>query len=322
MTRREALRRLGAGSALLCCRPGALWAAASQPSTAVDFEVPAGACDCHTHVFGDPRRFPFAAARVYTPERASVEELQALHRALRTERTVVVQPSVYGTDNACTLEAVRRLGPSARGIAVIDGGTSDAALDAMHRVGVRGIRLNLATGRQVDPAESRRRFAAAARRIEGRGWHLQIYTQLPVIAALADLIGASAIPVVFDHFGGAQAALGSGQPGFAELLGLVRAGRAYVKLSGAYRASALGPDYPDVAPLAQALVEANPERMVWASDWPHPDSSPPAGRPLSEITPLYRVDDAHLFNLFAAWVPEAARRRAILVDNPARLYGF
>ena len=161
---------------------------ASQPSTAVDFRVPSGACDCHTHVFGDSSRFPFAAGRTYTPESASVDEMRKLHRALHTSRVVIVQPSVYGTDNRCTLDAIKQLGSNARGIAVIDEHTSDAALDEMDHAGIRGIRINLATVGQTDPDLGKRRFDAAVARIGKRKWHIQMYTQLSVIAAMAQQI--------------------------------------------------------------------------------------------------------------------------------------
>src|SRR5689334_16070074 len=187
---------------------------ASQPSTAVNFSVPAGACDCHTHVFGDPSRFPFATGRTYTPESASVDEMRRLHRALHTTRVVIVQPSVYGTDNRCTIDAIKQLGPGARGIAVIDEQTSDAALDEMDQAGIRGIRINLATVGQTDPDLGKRRFDAAVARIGSRRWHIQMYTQLSVIAAMAGQLDASPVPVVFDHFGGAQAAPGVSQAGF------------------------------------------------------------------------------------------------------------
>jgi predicted TIM-barrel fold metal-dependent hydrolase len=211
-------------------------------------------------------------------------------------------------------------GNDARGVAVIDDRTPEKALDAMHRAGVRGIRLNLATGGQNDPGAGRRRFESALERVSARGWHIQIYTNLAVIASLKDLVAASPVPVVFDHFGGAQGALGTEQPGFADLLALVRSGHAYVKISGAYRASKLAPDYADAAPLARALIAANPERIVWGTDWPHPNSA--SGRPVSEITPLFQIDDARLLNQLPAWAPDAAVRKKILVDNPARLYGF
>jgi len=295
---------------------------ASQPTTKVNFEVPAGACDCHTHIHGDPEKFPFFPGRVYTPEQASPEEMAALHQALHIERVVIVTPSVYGTDNSATLYGMKARGADARGVAVIDDKTSDADLDAMGKAGVRGIRLNLATGGVNDPNVGRQRFSAAVERMKARGWHVQLFTSLAMITAIKELVAASPVPVVFDHFGGAEAALGTGQPGFADLLDLVKSGKAYVKISGAYRASKLGPDFPDAAPLAQALIAANAERIVWGTDWPHPDSVTPPGRKATEVTPLFQIDDGRLLNQLPVWAPDAAVRKTILVDNPVRLYGF
>jgi predicted TIM-barrel fold metal-dependent hydrolase len=321
LSRRDVLIRTLAGAAALA-RRASLAAAASQPSTPVGFAVPAGACDCHTHVFGDPRRFAFAAARGYTPEPASVEEMRALHRALHVDRVVIVQPSVYGTDNACTLDAIKQLGSRARGIAVIDEHVSDAALDEMDRGGIRGVRLNLATAGVTAPAAARQRFDAAAGRIASRRWHIQINTQPSIIEALRNQVMASPVPVVFDHFGGAQAALGPRQPGFVALVDLVRSGKAYVKISGAYRSSTAVPDYADVTPLAVALVAANVQRILWGTDWPHPDSATVAGRKATDIAPLLQIDDGRVLNQLAVWAPDAAVRKTILADNPARLYGF
>jgi predicted TIM-barrel fold metal-dependent hydrolase len=297
-------------------------AKASQPATPVNFDVPAGACDCHTHIHGDPEKFPFFAGRVYTPEPASPEEMSALHRALHVERVVIVTPSVYGTDNAATLFGIRARGATARGVAVIDDKTPEADLDAMGQAGIRGIRLNLATGGVNDPGVGRPRFQAAVERVKARGWHVQLFTSLAMITAIKDLVASSPVPVVFDHFGGAQAELGTGQPGFSDLLDLVKSGKAHVKISGAYRASKLAPDYPDAAPLAQALIAANPDRIVWGTDWPHPDSSTQPGRKPTDLAPLYQIDDGRLFNQLPLWAPDAAIRKTILVDNPARLYGF
>ena len=294
-------------------------AQASQPSTAVTFDVPAGACDCHTHVFGDRRRFPFTPNRTYTPESASVEEMRALHHALHTTRVVIVQPSVYGTDNACTLDGIKQLGPNARGIAVIDDQTPDAALDDMEHGGMRGIRINLATAGQTDPELGRRRFETAVTRIGKRKWHVQMYTQLSVIEAMQKELAASPVPVVFDHFGGAQASAGPSQRGFDVLLDLVRSGRAYVKVSAPYRGSTSAPDFADMAPLAKALIAANVRRILWGTDWPHPDTTP--GRAPTEISPLRQIDDGRVFNQFASWTT-AAERKSILVDNPKELYGF
>jgi predicted TIM-barrel fold metal-dependent hydrolase len=322
LSRRKILKgAVAAGVAALIPRQQNLFAHASQPSAPVSFQMPAGACDCHTHVFGDPQHFPFAPSRNYTPEPASIEEMRALHRALHIDRVVVVQPSVYGTDNACTLDAIKHLGGRARGVAVIDEKTPDSALAEMDRAGIRGIRINLETVGQTDPAVGRQHFQAAVKRIKGGNWHIQIYTRLAVIEALKDQIAAAPMPVVLDHFGGAQAALGIEQPGFETLLNLVRTGKAYVKVSAPYRSSMQSPDYPDVAPLAKALIAANPQRILWGSDWPHP-ATPVPGRKNTEVTPLFQIDDGRILNLLPAWAPDPALRKTILVDNPARLYGF
>jgi predicted TIM-barrel fold metal-dependent hydrolase len=297
-------------------------ATAAQPSTPVNFDIPAGACDCHTHIHGDPEKFPFFSGRVYTPELASPEEMSALHKALRIERVVIVTPSVYGTDNSATLFGMKARGASARGVAVIDDKTPESDLDAMAKAGIRGIRLNLATGGVSDPAVGRPRFQAAVERVKNRNWHIQLFTGLAMISAIKDLVAASPVPVVFDHFGGAQAALGPEQPGFSDLLELVKSGKAYVKISGAYRASKLGPDYADAAPLARALIAANSDRIVWGTDWPHPDSVTPPGKKPSDVTPLFQIDDGRLLNQLPAWAPDAPVRKKILVDNPTQLYGF
>jgi predicted TIM-barrel fold metal-dependent hydrolase len=295
-------------------------AKAAQPSTPVSFDVPAGACDCHTHIHGDPETFPYFPGRLYTPETALPEEMSALHEALHVQRVVIVTPSVYGTDNAATLYGMKARGKDARGVAVIDEKTPESALDAMHQAGIRGIRLNLATSGVTDPSAGRKRFQAAVERVQKRKWHVQMYTSLAVISSIKDLVLASPVPAVFDHFGGAEAARGAGQPGFSDLVELVRSGKAYVKISGAYRASKLAPDYPDAAPLAKALIAANADHVVWGTDWPHPNSS--SGNPATQVTPLLQIDDGRVLNQLPVWAPDATIRRKILVDNPARLYGF
>jgi predicted TIM-barrel fold metal-dependent hydrolase len=323
LSRRDILiGSVAAGTVALVRGTTTVFASASQPSTPVNFDVPAGACDTHTHVFGDPRRFAFATPRPYTPEPASVAEMRALHRALHTQRVVIVQPSVYGVDNSCTLDGIKQLGSIARGVAVIDEKTPESALDEMTRAGIRGIRINLETSGVTDPVASRQRFAEAVERLKNRNWHIQIYTRLSVIESLKDQVAAAPMPVVFDHFGGAQAALGLEQPGFSTLLNLVRTGKAYVKISGAYRASTKAPDYPDVAPFAKALIAANPQRILWGSDWPHPNSSQVPGHKFTDIAPLQQIDDGRLLNQLPVWTPEAAVRKTILVENPAKLYGF
>ena len=297
-------------------------ARASQPATPVNFDVPAHACDCHTHIHGDVEKFPFFAGRVYTPEPASPEEMAALHKALHIERVVIVTPSVYGTDNSSTLFGIKARGTTARGVAVIDDKTTEAQLDTMQQEGFRGIRINLATGGISDPNVGRARFTAAVERMKARGWHVQLYTTLPMISAIKDLVLAASVPAVFDHFGGLEASLGLEQPGFADLISLVKSGKAYVKISGAYRSSKLAPDYQDMVPYARALITANADRVIWGTDWPHPDSSHVEGRKPTDIAPLYQIDDGRLLNQLPVWAPDADVRKKILVDNPKRLYAF
>ncbi len=301
-----------------------LLAKAAQPKTKVNFAVPAGACDTHVHVFGDPAQFPFVPSRAYTPEQASIAELRALLDALHMERVVIVHPSVYGTDNRCSLDAMKQLGSRARMVAVIDEKTPPAELDNMARSGVRGIRVNLTQAGVSDPAAAGRALEAAMARAKARDWHLVVNTNLSVIDALKDPLGAAPIPLVIDHFGGARGAAGGPeQPGFATLLALVKSGKAYVKISAAADfVSTKAPDYPDVVPLAKALIAANPQRIIWGTDWPHPDSRVLPNRKNTDIAPLVQTDDGLVLNLLPTWVPDAATRKMILVDNPARLYGF
>lgn len=172
----------------------AVLAKAAQPATPVNFDIPAGACDSHTHIHPDPAKFPFFAGRVYTPELASPEEMTALHKALKMERVVIVTPSIYGTDNSATVFGMAARGATARGVAVIDDKTSESDLDAMGKAGIRGIRLNLATGGVNDPTVGRPRFSAAVERIKARGWHVQLFTSLSMITAIKDLVLASPVP--------------------------------------------------------------------------------------------------------------------------------
>ena len=320
LTRREVLT--GALGTVTSLRSRTAIAKALQPATPVNFEVPIGACDCHTHIYGDPQRFPFYAGRVYTPGTALPEEMAALHKALRVQRVVIVTPSVYGTDNSATLYGMQARGADARGVAVIDEQTPEGALDAMGRAGVRGIRLNLTTAGIGDPAVGRQQLLNAIERVRRRNWHVQLNTNLAMITAMRDLVTAASVPIVFDHFGGAEGRLGPRQPGFAELLELVRSGRAYVKISGAYRSSTLAPDYLDVAPLARALIAANPDRVLWGTDWPHPDSASVPGRPPTQVSPFLPIDDGRLLNQLPVWVPDPIILKKILVDNPVRLYAF
>jgi len=318
LSRRQVLISSLACAAGLRSSPGD--AAAPQPTTPVNFQVPLCACDSHVHVFGDPRRFPFAPKRTYTPPPASASELAGLHAKLGIQRAVIVTASAYGTDNAATLAAVRERSPHARAVAVVNENAGTSELDRLESGGICGARLFMAdTTQSADGAK--RRFERTLRQLDGRQWHIQIFTTLPIIAALQDLVLASPVPVVFDHFGGARGELGVQQRGFEELLTMVSSGHAYVKLSGAYRLSRRPPDFPDMAPLVQALVAANRDRLLWGTDWPHTNGTLPGKKP-TDLFPFIPIDDAHLFNLFAGWVADSRLRKHILVDNPSRLYGF
>ena len=280
-----------------------------------------GICDCHTHVFPPAEAFPFSPTRHYTPDLAKVEQLKALHQSLGVERVVIVHPSPYGADNACLLWALQTIGPSARGVAVIDANTSPSLLQELHQAGVRGTRLNLETVGQNSPRIAQQLLLDTAKQVASLGWHIQIFTNLGVIEGLHDTIMQAATPVVIDHFGHLKASLGPAQPGFDALLSLLRAGKVYVKLSAAYRVSE-APDYLDVDPFAQALIEANPDRLVWGTDWPHP--FPPKGyvRRPDVIEKFHHEDNQAALRRLVKWAGSEEIARKILVDNPARLYDY
>ena len=285
-----------------------------------NFDVPRNACDCHVHVF-DPA-FPYATTRAYTPAAATLDDLKALHAALHIDRVVIVHPSVYGTDNSCTVESVRALNGRARGVAVIDKNVTDAELADMHAAGIRGLRINLGAIGENDPAVAQRYLRAAAARAAPLGWHVLTYAALPVLSTLRDTIASLPVTLVVDHFACADAALGPDQPGLDAIYGLLRAGKIYVKISGGYRSSKQ-PGYADVAPLARALIAANVDRILWGTDWPHPGGG--AGKPITDLTsiePFIGVDDGFALNRLNEWCGNRATLEKILVTNPARLYGF
>jgi len=312
--RRDVLAGAVAAGALIHTRFG--FAKAVQAVTKVNFTVPAGACDCHTHIHGDPEKYPWFAGRVYTPEMALPAEMAAVHKALHMQRVVIVTPSVYGTDNSASLWGMKARGADARGVAVIDNRTTESELDTMGQLGMRGIRLNLATGGTNDPSVGRQRLQAALERMKRRNWHVQLNTSQAMIAAMKDLIAAAPVPVVFDHFGGARPELGVQQPGFSDMADLVRSGKAYVKISVS---AGPRPDYSGFMPLAKALIAANADRILWGTNWPHPNS---AGGSTTRVSPLFQVDNGLVLNQLPLWAPDAATRKKILVDNPAKLYAF
>lgn len=287
--------------------------------TAVD--LPAGACDCHTHVIGDRATYPMVADRHYTPALASHEDLLAHLARNGLQRVVIVQPSVYGTDNRCMLDSLDRLDGAGRGVAVLDESADDGSLRALHRRGVRGLRVNLesAGARNADAAHSV--LLNWSERIAPLGWHLQVYAALDVIASLAERLATLPVPVVLDHFAMVPATTAQDDPRITPLLALLRDGNAYVKLSAPYRLAASGhPDREQVSAWARTFVQAAPERMLWGSDWPHTARDP--GKAAHEESTYRKFPEDALIHGIGEWLPTASLRQQVLVENPARLYGF
>jgi predicted TIM-barrel fold metal-dependent hydrolase len=288
--------------------------------TPVAFAIPAGACDAHVHVIGEPDRFPLSSGREYTPPAATADDLRKQMEFLKIDRVVIVTPEVSGTNNSATLAAIEHIGQDrARGVAWIDKGTPSEMLGSMRSRGIVGMRLSFSPGTTSEPATSSKYLADKFELAIKYDWHIDIVTPPEVIASLLPELSRSPVPLVIETFGWVQG--GAEESGFDALLSLVKSGQAYVKLSEPYRLSKMKPDYPDLAPVVKALVAANADRLLWGSGWPHV-SGPQPGRRKEEIIPDLPMDAGHLLNVFAAWVPDAQLRHKILVDNPARLYRF
>lgn len=269
--------------------------------------LPALACDAHMHIFA-PQFAPSPHWR-RTPPDAPVAAYRQLQQRLGTQRTVVVTPSTYGTDNACTLDALRQLGASARGVAVVGQEVGDAELQQLAAQRVCGLRVNFVSPQSWGETTAQM-LATLARKIAGSGWHIQLFAHPAQIVALAPVLQSLPVPLVVDHMG----LIDPAQPDTAAqalLLRLLAGGNTWVKLSGAYMRSAVhGPSYADTLPWGRALVQAAPARLVWGSDWPHTTETPGT------------VNDADLVDLLQRWCESDAVMDRILVDNPARLYGF
>ncbi len=316
LTRREILLRTPALAAAAVAWRATDAHAVPMPSTAVTFDVPAGATDCHRHVIGNESQYPYMATAPTRYEPAQIADMAAFDRAMHIDRVVLVGLTGYGTDNACLLDGLKQLGKRGRGVPIVDEKTTDRDLAMMDRAGCRGIRFTIGEG--VDGA--RKSFEWAGQRLKPYGWYISAGGPLPQLDALADTLAASPVPIVFDHFVGARAHLGLMQPGFQSLLKLLREGNVYVKLSRINGISRRGPDYADAAAIAQALIKANPARILWGTDWPH--AQPVQGYANTDVSPFLAIDDGRVFNQFALWAPEPHVRKTILVDNPARLHGF
>ncbi len=268
--------------------------------------APPGACDTHMHIYED--RFKLAPTATFTPPHSPTSAYLAMRKRIGVERTVVVQPSGYGADNGCTLEAMAAMGAGARGIAVVEPGVADAELERLTKAGMRGIRYFMLPGGLL-PWES---LETMASRVGNFGWHVQLQLDGRLLPEKEPLLRKLKGTLVIDHNGKFLEPVPVDHPSFKCLLRLLENGRTWVKLSAPYETSKKGPPlYPDVGVLAKALVKAAPERCVWATNWPHP-SIPRDQCP----------DDADLLDLLLDWAPDDATRNKILVDNPAKLYGF
>ncbi|WP_231602346.1 amidohydrolase family protein [Herbaspirillum chlorophenolicum] len=310
-TRRAFLRQaaaLTAGLGAAACGASAMAADEAFPhssgSERISARLPANACDCHMHIYDD--RFPWAPGAKLLHPPATVAMYRRLQQRLGVSRNVVVTPSAYGTDNRCTLDALEQLGASARGVAVLDTGVTDAELVRLDKAGIRGLRFNLAIGSVTSAAM----IEPLARRVAHLGWHMQVNMSNDELLANREMLSRLPVPVVFDHFARIPLQDSASHPVYAFVVGLMKDKRAYIKLSGAYLSSKAGaPAYGDVAPLARALMSAAPTQVLWGSDWPHP-------------TEKHKPDDALLLDLMAEWAGSGEQLNALLVDNPARLYRF
>ena len=267
-------------------------------------KAPADAADCHIHIY-DPRFQP----PVPRPSNGTVQDYRLLQKRIGVSRVVIVQPRNYVTDNSVTLDAIKQLGiENARGIGVLRPTVTDAELKTLNEGGIRGIRFTVGNPRtavvSVDMIEP------LAKRIAAYGWHLQLNMDSQQIVDNAEMLRRLPTPIVFDHMGKPPLPAGVNHESHKIIRSLLDARRAWVKISGAYIVSEIGPPtYADATPIAQAFVKAAPERAVWGSDWPHPG-------------PEEHPDDAFLFDLLAEWAPDEVTRNRILVDNPKQLYGF
>jgi 2-pyrone-4,6-dicarboxylate lactonase len=288
----------------------------NEPAPA--FRAPPLACDAHFHVFGPAEHYPYGRGTAenlrYAPPLAPLSDFLETAALLGFERFVFVQPSAYGRDNACMLDAMGEVGIArCRGIVDVDENAPDALLAEMHGRGVRGVRINVSPVKPPAPGFSqtmRPRIERMDARCAELGWQLDFLAPGWLTEELLPMFARLRSPFTIAHMGMFRAEAGAGQRGFQKLIDLLRhgEGRAWVKLTGTYR-MATGPDFADAAPMARALIETAPDRLIWGSDYPH-------------LSFADQVGSVQLFNLLADWAPDEATRRRILVDNPAALFGF
>ena len=287
----------------LCAGPDAL-------TRVPRLSLPPGSCDSHAHICGPVSRYPYSAERIYTPPDALLAHYRKMLETLGVERGVLVQPSVYGSDNRALLDALAHAGPSFRGVAVIEPTCTDAQLRDMHAAGIRGVRINIVDRKQGKGELPLAELHSLAERIGPYGWHIELLMHVDAFPDLARDLGDVPVPLVFGHLGYVRPGCPVDDPGFMGLLDLMREGRAWAKLTGPYRISTQALPYPDTTARARILVDAAPTQVIWGSDWPH------------VMVKGVMPNDGELCDLLVDWVPDVARRRQVLVDNPARLYGF
>jgi predicted TIM-barrel fold metal-dependent hydrolase len=284
--------------------------------------LPGQATDCHMHVLGPFARYPLAAERAYNVPEAPLEAHERMKRRVGLERTVLVQASGHGYDNRAMLDALARLGARGRAVAVLPTDVSSRELQGMHAAGVRGVRLNLLTlaSRHVgDPAQL---IAGYERMLAPLGWHLQVFADAPTLLSMKDSLLECRVPVVIDHMGLPDAAKGTEQPQFQNVLRLLAAGHAWVKLAGADRITRASGRLRDAIPFMQALAAAAPQRLVWGSDWPHIGFHSGQQVRSDAVLPYRSLDAGELLEVLFEAVPDVETRRAILVGNAAKLYDF
>tara|TARA_R110000868_G_scaffold150567_8_gene373937 strand:- start:600 stop:1478 length:879 start_codon:yes stop_codon:yes gene_type:complete len=272
------------------------------------YTPPPGACDAHVHVFGPSDRFPYHPKRTYTPVDAPREKLRALHGQLGIDRAVIVQATCHGTDNAATLDAIAKSKGQWRGVACVDEEFTDKDFEALHEGGIRGIRFSFA--RHLSGPPDFDRVHRIAEKVQGLGWHLVVYIESQDIVDFSADLRKFRLPLVFDHMVRVDVTKGVEAEPFRLLLDFMRNEDVWVKVTGAERLTRTGAPYDDVVPFAQAVIETNPDRALWGTDWPHPN--------LWEAMP----DEGNLVDLVPRYAPDEATRHKLLVDNPANLYGF
>ncbi|HSA89059.1 MAG TPA: amidohydrolase family protein [Burkholderiales bacterium] len=272
-----------------------------------NFTPPPLACDAHCHVFGPAAKFPYDPKAAYKPEDAPFEELEKLHSRLGLQRAVIVHASCHGADMRATLDAIARSGGRYRGTAIIDSSCSEKDLERMHEGGIRAVRFNFV--RHLGGRPDMDFFQKTVQKLRSFGWHLILHLDAQDLVEFKELFGKLPVPFVIDHMGRVKAADGLDQQPFRILLEAMKNEKCWVKICGAERVSSKGPPFTDAVPFGRALVEAAPDRVLWGTDWPHPNVK-------------WMPDDAGLVNLFPLMAPEPDLQYKILVDNPARLYGF